>query len=162
MMSDEIPKIDVSQWVGELEQVLRSAENPVRCEEALAILQRWQFDEMLDDASREKAKALFGSSLDSRSGCTPEAVNLRANRNPSRRFRRRTRLRHVADDRLWHGDILDRQHLPDPGHVRKRLPVRASNRLTCGRGLSNLCGMLAGRLVGVACTRQSGIRKGRR
>jgi hypothetical protein len=59
MMSDEIPKIDVSQWVGELEQVLRSAQNPIRCEEALAILQRWQFDEMLDDASREKANTLY-------------------------------------------------------------------------------------------------------
>jgi hypothetical protein len=59
MMSDEISKIDVSQWVGELEQVLRSAENPIRCQKALAILQRWQFDEMLDDASREKAKTLY-------------------------------------------------------------------------------------------------------
>lgn len=57
-MSDEIPKIDVSQWVAELEQVLRSAKNPVRCEEALAILQRWQSDEMLDDASRERARTL--------------------------------------------------------------------------------------------------------
>jgi hypothetical protein len=57
-MSDEIPKIDVSQWIAELEQVLRSAKNPVRCEEALAILQRWQFDKMLDDASREKARTL--------------------------------------------------------------------------------------------------------
>jgi len=57
-MSDEMPKIDVSQWIAELEQVLRSAKNPVRCEEALAILQRWQFDEMLDDASREKARTL--------------------------------------------------------------------------------------------------------
>jgi hypothetical protein len=59
MMGEETPKIDVSQWVAELEQVLRSAESPIRCEEALAILQRWQFDEMLDDASREKAKTLF-------------------------------------------------------------------------------------------------------
>jgi uncharacterized protein (DUF924 family) len=57
-MSDELPRIDVSQWVVELEQVLRSAKNPARCEEALAILQRWQFDEMLDHTSREKARAL--------------------------------------------------------------------------------------------------------
>ena len=57
-MSNEAPKIDVSQWVAELERVLRSGENPARCEEALVILQRWQFDEMLDDASREKAGIL--------------------------------------------------------------------------------------------------------
>jgi hypothetical protein len=59
MIRDETPKIDVSQWVEELEQVLRAAENPARCEEALAILQRWQFDDMLDDASRQKAKELY-------------------------------------------------------------------------------------------------------
>jgi hypothetical protein len=58
-MSDEVPKIDVSQWITELEQVLRSAKSPPRCEEALNILQRWQFDEMLDDASREKARTLI-------------------------------------------------------------------------------------------------------
>jgi hypothetical protein len=58
MMGEETPKIDVSQWVAELEQVLRLARDPVRCEEALAILQRWQFDEMIDDGSREKAKTL--------------------------------------------------------------------------------------------------------
>jgi hypothetical protein len=58
MSSDDSPKIDVSQWVQELEQVLRAAEDPARCEEALAILQRWQFDDMLDDASRQKAKEL--------------------------------------------------------------------------------------------------------
>jgi hypothetical protein len=59
MSGEETPKIDVSQWVAELEQVLRSAQDPIRCEEALAILQRWQFDEMLDQGSREKAKALY-------------------------------------------------------------------------------------------------------
>jgi hypothetical protein len=59
MTGEETPKIDVSQWVEELEQVLRLAQDPVRCEEALAILQRWQFDEMLDEASREKAKVLY-------------------------------------------------------------------------------------------------------
>jgi hypothetical protein len=58
MTGEETPKIDVSQWVAELEQVLRSAQDPFRCEEALAILQRWQFDEMLDEVSREKAKVL--------------------------------------------------------------------------------------------------------
>jgi hypothetical protein len=57
-MSDEMPKIDVSEWIAQLEQVLRSANNPARCEEALTILQRWQFDEMLDEASREKARVL--------------------------------------------------------------------------------------------------------
>jgi hypothetical protein len=51
-------KIDVSREVAGLERVLRSHETPARCREAMAILGRWQFDEMLDDASREKARML--------------------------------------------------------------------------------------------------------
>lgn len=51
-------KIDVGQQVAEVEGVLRAGANLRRCIEAFAILERWQFDEMLDDASRKKARAL--------------------------------------------------------------------------------------------------------
>ncbi len=51
-------KIDVSREVEKLECVLRLGEELARCKEAMAILGRWQFDEMLDDASREKARML--------------------------------------------------------------------------------------------------------
>lgn len=51
-------KIDVSRYVQEMERALRSRQDPVRCEDAIAILRRWQFDEMLDDASRAKAEML--------------------------------------------------------------------------------------------------------
>ena len=53
-----MPKIDVSRYVLEMEEVLYAQQDPARCENAIAILRRWQFDEMLDDASREKAKTL--------------------------------------------------------------------------------------------------------
>ena len=51
-------KIDVSRYVLEMEQVLHAEQDPVRCDKAIAILRRWQFDEMLDDASRAKARML--------------------------------------------------------------------------------------------------------
>ena len=51
-------KIDVSRYVLEMEQVLHTEQDPVRCHNAIAILLRWQFDEMLDDASRAKARML--------------------------------------------------------------------------------------------------------
>lgn len=51
-------KIDVSRQVEEMEHVLRAGGDRTRRREALAILQNWQFDEMLDDASREKARLL--------------------------------------------------------------------------------------------------------
>jgi hypothetical protein len=53
-----MPKIDVSRYVRELEIVLLSQQDLVRCENAIAILRRWQFDQMLDDASRAKAAKL--------------------------------------------------------------------------------------------------------
>ena len=53
-----MPKIDVSRYVLEMEQALRSQQDPIRCQNAIAILLRWQSDEMLDDQSRLKAKAL--------------------------------------------------------------------------------------------------------
>ena len=51
-------KIDVSRYVLEMEQVLQTEHDPVRCQNAIAVLLRWQFDEMLDDASRAKARML--------------------------------------------------------------------------------------------------------
>jgi len=53
-----MPKINVSREVEELERELRSENDPAHREHALAILRRWQFDEMLDDVSRQKAKRL--------------------------------------------------------------------------------------------------------
>lgn len=41
-----MPKIDVSRYVLEMEQVLHAQNDVVRCENAIAILLRWQFDEM--------------------------------------------------------------------------------------------------------------------
>jgi hypothetical protein len=56
--------IDVSRQVSELESVLRGgASAPRRCD-ALAVLERWQWDEMVDRESRLRARALvreFGS-----------------------------------------------------------------------------------------------------
>ena len=51
-------KIDVSRQVEELEHVLRAGADLTRCMKALEVLERWQFDEMLDDASRKKARRL--------------------------------------------------------------------------------------------------------
>ena len=51
-------KIDVSQYVQGMERVLHSRQDPVSCETTISILRRWQFDEMLDDASRAKAEVL--------------------------------------------------------------------------------------------------------
>lgn len=50
--------IDVGRQVAEIEHVLRAAGDLIQCREALAILERWQFDQMLDDASRERARVL--------------------------------------------------------------------------------------------------------
>lgn len=51
-------KIDVSRYVHGMERALHSQQDPVGCEKTIAILRRWQFDEMLDDASRAKAGML--------------------------------------------------------------------------------------------------------
>ena len=57
-VSPSLFKIDVGRQVAEIERVLRVGEDLTRCAEALEILERWQFDEMLDDASRNKARVL--------------------------------------------------------------------------------------------------------
>ena len=54
----ETTKIDVSRYVQGMERALHSQLDPVSYETTLTILRRWQFDEMLDDASREKAGIL--------------------------------------------------------------------------------------------------------
>ena len=51
-------KIPVGQYVREMEAALRYDGDPIRRAGILAVLRRWQFDEMLDDASRRKAKVL--------------------------------------------------------------------------------------------------------
>ena len=51
-------KIDVKRQVEEMERVLRTQDDPGRCQATITILRRWQFDEMLDDSSREKARML--------------------------------------------------------------------------------------------------------
>ena len=51
-------KIDVGSYVAEMERVLRANDDQGARMDALGILQRWQFDEMLDDASRRHARLL--------------------------------------------------------------------------------------------------------
>lgn len=51
--------IDVGRQVAEIERVLRAGGDLTRCLDALAVLERWQFDEMLDNASRKKASVLL-------------------------------------------------------------------------------------------------------
>ena len=50
--------IDVSRQVAEMEHQLRS-EKPLRSRELLSVLERWQWDEMLDAPSRERARQLL-------------------------------------------------------------------------------------------------------
>ena len=80
-------KIDVSRYVLEMEQVLHTEQDPVRCHNAIAVLLRWQFDEMLDDASRVKARMLvqeFESRHLQTTGGTPDIRHvLRARGFPS-------------------------------------------------------------------------------
>jgi hypothetical protein len=52
-------KIDVGRYVAEIERMLCSGGRRPQRTQALAILRRWQFDEMLDDASRQRAKVLI-------------------------------------------------------------------------------------------------------
>lgn len=51
--------IDVSRQVAEMELTLRARENPMRSSEALVVLERWQWDEMLDAPSRARARQLL-------------------------------------------------------------------------------------------------------
>ena len=52
-------KIDVGHLVERIEQVLRAGRDAASCQEGLAILRRWQWDQMLDQDSRLRARALL-------------------------------------------------------------------------------------------------------
>ena len=52
-------KIDVGRYVAEIERMLHAGGDCTQRTQGLTILRRWQFDEMLDDASRQKAKGLI-------------------------------------------------------------------------------------------------------
>jgi len=57
--SDSGSKIDVSQAIDDLERCLRScSKNSTAANNALAILKRWQYDESLTQACRERAGQL--------------------------------------------------------------------------------------------------------
>ncbi len=51
-------KIDVHVHVEQFERVLRQDEDPARRRDAMAILQRWQFNDALTEAARHKAQTL--------------------------------------------------------------------------------------------------------
>jgi len=50
-------RIDVSRWIAAMERELRGGDE-LRCGEVLAVLERWQWDEMLDEPSRAAARRL--------------------------------------------------------------------------------------------------------
>lgn len=50
--------VDASRALNELEAVLYQGREPSRCQEAMEILRRWQWDRDLDDASRGRAAML--------------------------------------------------------------------------------------------------------
>ncbi len=59
IVTSRLTKIDVGRYVAEIERTLCAGGDRAQRTQALAILQRWQFDEMLDDASRQRAKVLI-------------------------------------------------------------------------------------------------------
>jgi hypothetical protein len=54
-----VTTIDVSRQVDEMELLLRAHPDARRSREVLAILERWQWDAMLDAPSREHARKLL-------------------------------------------------------------------------------------------------------
>ena len=52
-------KIDVTRYIDQLEYTLRFDGNALACDAALAILRRWQLDEMLTDESCARAMMLL-------------------------------------------------------------------------------------------------------
>jgi hypothetical protein len=50
--------VDTSRVIDELEAVLLAGSEPGRCQEALEILRRWQWDRDLNDVSRRRASVL--------------------------------------------------------------------------------------------------------
>ena len=74
-------KIDVGRYVAELERMLRANRDRSACLQALAILQRWQFDEMLEDASRQRAKMLVLRFAGNEMGGCPPTTSRRERRS---------------------------------------------------------------------------------
>jgi len=50
--------VDANWVIDELEAVLHEGAEPNRCQEAMAILRRWQWDRDLDASSRARAGSL--------------------------------------------------------------------------------------------------------
>ena len=50
--------LDTTRVIDELEAVLVAGDQPNRCEEAIAILWRWQWDGDLNELSRQRAGTL--------------------------------------------------------------------------------------------------------
>jgi hypothetical protein len=50
--------VDTGRIIDEFEQVLHTGQDMSRCHEALVILRRWQWDEDLNDSSRDRAGML--------------------------------------------------------------------------------------------------------
>ena len=73
-------QIDAVAKLAEIEQVLRTQNDPWGCSYALAILRRWQCDQMLSHATRQRAQALlqeFGKSYDRIAALIPPSLALR-------------------------------------------------------------------------------------
>ncbi|HYD48117.1 MAG TPA: hypothetical protein VEB21_07215 [Terriglobales bacterium] len=56
--SDAAATIDVARWIDKIEECLKTSQDRGELLDGLAILQRWQFDDMIDDSSRERARLL--------------------------------------------------------------------------------------------------------
>lgn len=50
--------VDTGRVIDEFEQVLHTGQDLSRCQEAMVILRRWQWDEDLSDTSRDRASML--------------------------------------------------------------------------------------------------------
>ena len=50
--------VDTGRIIDEFEQVLHIGQDQSRCQEAMVILRRWQWDEDLSDSSRDRAGML--------------------------------------------------------------------------------------------------------
>jgi hypothetical protein len=50
--------VDTGRIIDEFEQVLHTGQDMSHCHEALVILRRWQWDEDLNDSSRDRAGML--------------------------------------------------------------------------------------------------------
>ncbi|HSP96248.1 MAG TPA: hypothetical protein VL049_03235 [Candidatus Dormibacteraeota bacterium] len=50
--------LDTTGVIDQLEALLAAGEEPTRCEQAMAILWRWQWDRDLDEPSRRRAGML--------------------------------------------------------------------------------------------------------